>query len=386
MQKALDAVVESCVCRVGVDLNTAAPSLLARVAGLSPGLAAAIVEHRAKSGPFRTRRQLLEVPRISDETFAQAAGFLRVRGGEHPLDATGIHPERYGALEAFAAASGKTVGELLGEGAALVRAAASLAEELGAYTCEDVVAELERGGRDPRGPFAPFSFREDVQKLEDVKPGMVCPGVVTNVTAFGAFVDIGAHHDGLVHVSQLGRKFTKEPREVVHPGERLEVRVLKVDLEKKQISLTMRKPPEQRSAPRPARRPETKPARRPEKRPPENRTAPPAAASTKPVEGRSASAAARPAASGPAAAARRAPARRRASRGAAARPARRASRVGPAGRRSPGPARAPPARQAPRHPPRHAAPRVQQPVRGARRPEGPAEEVATRSRPGAGST
>jgi uncharacterized protein len=286
MQKALDAVVESCVCRVGVDLNTAAPSLLARVAGLSPGLAAAIVEHRAKSGPFRTRRQLLEVPRISDETFAQAAGFLRVRGGEHPLDATGIHPERYGALEAFVAASGKTVGELLGEGAALVRVAASLAEELGAYTCEDVVGELERGGRDPRGPFAPFSFREDVQKLEDVKPGMVCPGVVTNVTAFGAFVDIGAHHDGLVHVSQLGRKFTKEPREVVHPGERLEVRVLKVDLEKKQISLTMRKPPEQRSAPsRPARRPETMSARRPEKRPPENRTVPPAAASTKPVEG-----------------------------------------------------------------------------------------------------
>ena len=277
MQKALDAVVESCVARVGVDLNAAPPALLARVAGLSPGLAAAIVEHRAKNGAFRTRHQLLEVPRVSDETFAQAAGFLRVRGGEHPLDATGIHPERYGALEAFAGASGKTAGELLGEGAALVRAAASLAAELGPYTWEDAVAELEHAGRDPRGPFAPFSFREDVQKLEDVKPGMVCPGVVTNVTAFGAFVDIGAHNDGLVHVSQLGRTFTKEPREVVHPGEHVEVRVLKVDLEKKQISLTMRKPPERRPAP--------KPARRPERRPPEKRPAPVAAdGAAKPTE------------------------------------------------------------------------------------------------------
>jgi uncharacterized protein len=274
IQKALDAVIESCVSRVGVDLNTAPAALLGRVAGLSPSLAGAIVEHRAKHGPFRSRRQLLDVPRVTEKAFEQAAGFLRVRGGEHPLDATGVHPERYAALEALAAAHGKAASDLLGEGAALVRGAEALAGELGAQTHDDVVAELERNGADPRGPFVPFSFRDDVQKLEDVKPGMVCPGLVTNVTAFGAFVDIGAHHDGLVHVSQLGRAFAKEPREVVHPGERVEVRVLKVDFEKKQISLTMRKPPERRPAP--------KPARRPEKRPSDPRPA--AEAAAKPVE------------------------------------------------------------------------------------------------------
>jgi uncharacterized protein len=253
MQKALDAVVESCVSRVGVDLNAAPAALLARVAGLSPALAAAIVEHRAKHGAFRSRRQLLEVPRLSDKTFEQAAGFLRVHGGEHPFDATGVHPERYAVLEALAAALEKGPGDLLGVGAALVRADASIAEQLGRFTCADVFAELEQAGRDPRGVFSPFAFREDVQKLEDVRPGMVCPGIVTNVTSFGAFVDVGAHHDGLVHVSQLGRSFVKEPREVVHPGERVEVRVLKVDLEKKQMSLTMRKPPERRLETRPRR-------------------------------------------------------------------------------------------------------------------------------------
>jgi len=256
MQRAVDAVVESCISRVGVDLNSAPAALLARVAGLGAGAAAAIVEHRAKQGPFRSRRQLVELPRVSEKAFEQAAGFLRVRGGEHPLDATGVHPERYAALEAFAGSRGKVPADLLGEGAALVREDASLAETLGSCTREDVAAELERAGRDPRGPFAPFAFREDVHRLEDVKPGLVCPGIVTNVMAFGAFVDIGAHHDGLVHVSQLGRPFAKEPREAIHPGERVEVRVLKVDLEKKQISLTMRKPPERRPAPKPARRPE----------------------------------------------------------------------------------------------------------------------------------
>jgi uncharacterized protein len=256
MQRAFDGVVEGCISRVGVDLNTAPLALLARVPGLGPGLAAAILEHRAKQGPFRSRRQLLDLPRVSARAFEQAAGFLRVRGGEHPLDVTGIHPERYPELEAFAAARGRSVGDLLGAGAALVREDGSLAESLGVPTRDDVVAELERAGGDPRGPFAPFSFREDVQKLEDLKAGLVCPGIVTNVMSFGAFVDVGVHHDGLVHVSQLGRSFAKEPREVVHPGERVEVRVLKVDLEKKQISLTMRKPPERRPAPKPAKRPD----------------------------------------------------------------------------------------------------------------------------------
>jgi uncharacterized protein len=260
IQRALDAVVESCIGRVGVDANAAPAVLLARVPGLSPALAAAIVEHRTRCGPFRARRQLLEVPRLSASAFEQAAGFLRIRGGDHPLDGTGIHPERYAALEAFAERLGKTTADLIGPGAALLRADAAAAGELGPLTCEDIAAELERGGADPRGPFAPFAFREDVQKIEDLQPGMVCPGLVTNVTAFGAFVDVGVRHDGLVHVSQLGRTFRHEPREVVHPGERVEVRVLKVDLEKKQISLTMRKPPETRPAAGPARRPERRPA------------------------------------------------------------------------------------------------------------------------------
>jgi len=262
LQRALDAVVEGCVNGVGVDLNTASRPLLARVAGLGPALAAAIVERREKDGPFRSRRQLLEVPRLGPKAFEQAAGFLRVPGGEHPLDATGVHPERYAALEALAASLGKGVGELLGPGAALVREAASLKEELGAWTWEDVVAELERPGRDLRAAFVPFCFREDVQKLEDLKPGMVCPGIVSNVTSFGAFVDVGVRQDGLVHVSQLGAKHAKDAQSVLKPGDRVQVLVLKVDLEKKQISLTTRIPPPQRgpapAKPRPPRRPVTR--------------------------------------------------------------------------------------------------------------------------------
>ena len=263
LQRALDAVVEDCVNAVGVDLNTASRHLLAHVAGLGPALAGAIVEQREKQGLFRSRQQLLEVPRLGPKAFEQAAGFLRVRGGEHPLDDTGVHPERYAALEALASRLGKGIAELLGPGAALVREAVSLKEEMGALTWEDVVAELEKPGRDPREAFSPFSFREDVQKLEDLKPGMACPGIVSNVTNFGAFVDIGVHHDGLVHVSQLGAKFVKDPKTALKPGDRIEVRVLKVDFEKKQVSLTMRpaaqrKPP---ARPKPARRPETRPAR-----------------------------------------------------------------------------------------------------------------------------
>jgi uncharacterized protein len=263
LQRALDAVVEDCANAVGVDLNTASRHLLARVSGLGPALAGAIVEHREKQGLFRSRRQLLEVPRLGPKAFEQAAGFLRVRGGEHPLDDTGVHPERYAALEALASRLGKEIAELVGPGAALVREAVSLKEEMGALTWEDVVAELEKPGRDPRAAFSPFCFREDVRKLEDLKPGMACPGIVSNVTSFGAFVDVGVQHDGLVHVSQLGAKSAKDPKTALKPGDRVEVRVLKVDLEKKQVSLTMRpaverKPP---ARPKPARRPETRPAR-----------------------------------------------------------------------------------------------------------------------------
>jgi protein Tex len=263
LQRALDAVVEDCVHALGIDLNTAPRSLLSRVAGLGPALAVAIVEHREKQGPFRSRQQLLDVKHVGPKVFEQAAGFLRVHGGEHPLDVTAVHPERYAALEALACRLGKTVGDLVGPGAALVREAESLKEEMGALTWQDVVAELESPGREPRGSFTPFSFREDVRKLEDLKPGMACPGIVSNVTTFGAFVDIGVYHDGLVHVSQLGGKPGPDPRVALKPGDRVDVRVLKVDLEKKQISLTMRPPVERRppSKPRPPRRAEPRPAR-----------------------------------------------------------------------------------------------------------------------------
>jgi uncharacterized protein len=266
LQRALDAVVDGCVNGVGVNLNTASRHLLAHVAGIGPALAGAIVEHREAKGLFRSRRELLEVPRFGSKAFEQAAGFLRVPGGEHPLDDTAVHPERYAALEALADRMGKGIADLLGPGAALVREASSLKEELGAFTWGDVVAELEKPGRDPRETFVPFFFRDDVQKLGDLKPGMACPGIVSNVTNFGAFVDIGVHHDGLVHVSQLASR-AKDGKKALEPGDRIQVRVLKVDLEKKQISLTMRTPPPER---RPAAKP--KPVRRPE------RTAPLAAA------------------------------------------------------------------------------------------------------------
>jgi len=224
------------------------------VSGIGPALAGAIVERREKEGLFRSRRQLLDVPRLGPKAFEQAAGFLRVPGGEHPLDNTAVHPERYGALEALAGRLQKTVADLLGPGVALVREAVDLKEEIGAFTWESVLAELEKPGRDPRDAFVPFSFREDVRKLEDLKPGMVCPGIVGNVTNFGAFVDVGVHQDGLVHVSQLGDRFVRDPRQAVKPGDRVQVRVLKVDLDKRQISLTMRTPPVERK-PRRMKRP-----------------------------------------------------------------------------------------------------------------------------------
>jgi uncharacterized protein len=272
LQRALDAAVEDCVNGVGVDLNTASRHLLAHVAGIGPALAGSIVEHREKEGLFRSRQQLLDVPRFGPKAFEQAAGFLRVRGGEQPLDDTAVHPERYPALEALASRLGKGIADLLGPGATLVREAQSLKEEMGALTWEDVITELEKPGRDPRKAFVPFSFREDVQKIEDLKPGMACPGIVSNVTNFGAFVDVGVHHDGLVHVSQLGARFVKDSKAALEPGDRVEVRVLKVDLQKKQISLTMRPSVERRPPARP--KPLARPARRP---------APPASPEGKPA-------------------------------------------------------------------------------------------------------
>jgi uncharacterized protein len=247
--RVLDEVVESVVNAVGVDLNTAPRPLLARVCGIGPALAAAIVEHREKKGSFRSRAQLLDVPRFGPKAFEQAAGFLRVRGGEHPLDDTGVHPEHYPALAALAERHGRTLADLLGPGASLVRESTELEEQLGRRSREDVARELEGRGGDPRGAFHAFSFREDVRDLNDLRPGMVCPGRVSNVASFGAFVDIGVGHDGLVHVSQIGRRVDGDLQEAIRPGERVQARVVKVDLEKRQVSLSLKIPPTPRRPP-----------------------------------------------------------------------------------------------------------------------------------------
>jgi protein Tex len=240
LKKSLETVVKSCVSSVGVNVNTASPYLLAEVAGIGASLARGIAEHRRERGVFKEKRDLLSVARFSDKVFEQAAGFLRIPGAAHPLDNTGIHPERYPLLEKLASRLGKKVGDLVGAGAALVKSDTQLRAEVGQFTFEDIVKELERPGRDPRESFVVWSFRDDIHKLADLVPGMTCPGIVTNVTNFGAFVDIGVHQDGLVHVSQLADRFVKDPREVVNPGDRVNVRVVEVNLVKNQIALTMR--------------------------------------------------------------------------------------------------------------------------------------------------
>jgi uncharacterized protein len=260
LKKSLDAVIDSCVNQVGVNLNTASYHLLSHVSGIGPALAKAIVERRAKDGLFRSRAQLLEVPRFSKRVFEQAAGFLRIPEGANPLDNTGVHPERYGVLEGLAARLDVSPAGLLGAGVKLVREAADLKQEVGAFTFDDIVAELEKPGRDPRAGFVAFSFRQDIHAVADLEPGMVCPGIVTNVTNFGAFVDIGVHQDGLVHISQLADKFVKDPREVVSPGDRVTVRVLEVKREKNQIALTMKAERAQGAVPSAPRAPETPPA------------------------------------------------------------------------------------------------------------------------------
>jgi uncharacterized protein len=240
LKKSLQTVVQSCVNSVGINVNTASPYLLAEVAGIGPSLARGIAEHRQKNGLFKEKRDLLAVPRFSEKVFEQAAGFLRLPGAAHPLDNTGIHPERYPLLEQLAARLGTTVGDLVGPGAALVKKDARFRDEAGSFTFDDIVKELERPGRDPRDTFVVWSFRDDVHEVKDLTPGMVCPGIVTNVTNFGAFVDIGVHQDGLVHVSQLADRFVKDPRDAVSPGDRVTVRVIEVNLAKNQIALTMK--------------------------------------------------------------------------------------------------------------------------------------------------
>jgi uncharacterized protein len=241
LRKSLQTVVQSCVNSVGVNANTASPYLLAEVAGIGSSLARRIAEHRREKGVFKEKRDLLSVSRFSEKVFEQAAGFLRIPGAAHPLDNTGIHPERYSLLEKLAARLGKSVGDLVGPGASLVKRDAQFRADVGQFTFDDIVMELERPGRDPRESFVAFSFRDDIHELKDLTPGMTCPGIVTNVTNFGAFVDIGVHQDGLVHVSQLADRFVKDPREVVSPGDHVTVRVVEVNLAKSQIALTMKR-------------------------------------------------------------------------------------------------------------------------------------------------
>jgi protein Tex len=236
----LDAVVESVVNEVGVSLNTASASLLRYVAGIGPRLAGAIVAHRDARGPFGTRRDLLAVKGLGPKAFEQAAGFLRIRGGTHPLDASAVHPERYTLVARMAKDLGAPLAKLIGD-ARLVESidpARYVGDDVGEPTLRDILSELAKPGRDPREAFEAPAFRDDVNRLEDLEPGMSLEGVVTNVTHFGAFVDIGVHQDGLVHISQLADRFVRDPSEVVHVGQRLGVRVLEVDLQRKRISLS----------------------------------------------------------------------------------------------------------------------------------------------------
>ncbi|HLE01802.1 MAG TPA: Tex family protein [Bdellovibrionota bacterium] len=250
LKRSLEFVVDSCVNSVGVNLNTASEHLLAHVSGIGPSLARAITTRRSIKGLFRNRTELLEIPRFSEKVFEQAAGFLRISDGDQPLDGTAVHPERYPLLEKLANRLNKSVRDLMGPGVQLVKADKTFAEELGKFTFQDVVSELEKPGRDPRDQFVPFQFRDDIHEVSDLKSGMVCPGIVTNVTNFGAFVDIGVHQDGLVHISQLSDRFIRDPREAVSPGDHVRVRVLEVNFEKKQISLTMKGQQAEQRAPR----------------------------------------------------------------------------------------------------------------------------------------
>lgn len=243
LSRSLDAVVEDAVNAVGVDLNTASSPLLARVAGLSRSIADAIVIHRDQNGPFASRKELLKVARLGARTFEQCAGFLRIPNGKEPLDASAVHPEAYGVAKKIVAACGRDLRDLMGDSAALKRLDPKqfVDEQFGLPTVKDILAELEKPGRDPRPSFKTATFADGVDEISDLKVGMLLEGTVTNVAAFGAFVDIGVHQDGLVHVSQLADRFVKDPHEVVKAGDVVKVRVVEVDVKRKRIGLTMRK-------------------------------------------------------------------------------------------------------------------------------------------------
>lgn len=239
----LDAVVEDCVNAVGVDLNTASVPLLARVSGLSKSVAQSIVNFRDTHGAFKNRRQLMDVPRLGEKTFEQAAGFLRITGGDNPLDASAVHPEAYPVVEKILEKTGSDILTLIGNQSVLRQLKASdfTDDRFGIPTVKDILSELEKPGRDPRPEFKTAVFKEGVETISDLKPNMELEGVVSNVAAFGAFVDIGVHQDGLVHVSELADHFVKDPREVVKVGQIVKVRVLEVDVARNRISLSMKK-------------------------------------------------------------------------------------------------------------------------------------------------
>ncbi|MFC9338913.1 Tex family protein [Streptomyces sp. NPDC057020] len=242
LSRSLDAVVEDCVNGVGVDVNTASAPLLSRVSGISSGLAENIVAHRDANGPFRSRRALKDVARLGPKAYEQCAGFLRIRGGDDPLDASSVHPEAYPVVRRMVKTTGGEVAALIGDTGTLrsLRADDFVDETFGLPTVTDILRELEKPGRDPRPAFRTATFAEGVEKIGDLASGMVLEGVVTNVAAFGAFVDIGVHQDGLVHVSAMSKTFVKDPRDVVKPGDVVKVKVLDVDIPRKRISLTLR--------------------------------------------------------------------------------------------------------------------------------------------------
>jgi uncharacterized protein len=242
LARALDARVEDCVNAVGVDVNTASAALLARVAGLSASVAENVVKHRDANGPFPNRKALLKVPRLGDKAFEQCAGFLRVPDGDNPLDASAVHPEAYPVVERIIAQCGREVRNIIGDAGFLrgLKPEQFTDEKFGVPTVRDILKELEKPGRDPRPEFVAPRFAEGVEDVKDLKPGMILEGRVTNVAAFGAFVDIGVHQDGLVHVSALSHSFVKDPRDAVKAGDIVKVKVMEVDLPRQRIGLSMR--------------------------------------------------------------------------------------------------------------------------------------------------
>jgi len=246
LKKSLDDAVESCVNGVGVEVNTASKQLLTYVSGLGPQVAANVVSYRNEHGPFRTREELKKVPKLGPRAFEQAAGFLRIRDGAHPLDRTAVHPESYHAVTAMAADLNVFIDDLIKneELRSRIDLTRYVTEKTGLPTLQDILSELAKPGRDPRETFEAVSFAEGVAKIEDLRQGMQLPGIVTNVTGFGAFVDIGVHQDGLVHVSELADRYVKSPADVVKVRQPVTVTVLDVDVKRRRIALSMRKGPQ----------------------------------------------------------------------------------------------------------------------------------------------